>query len=161
VRRQHTLGNAAVTTLVGLGLLAVAGCGGDDSGIARRYAVSGKVTYKGAPVDKGTIVFEPTDMSKARVASGPIENGYYTLSTTGEKDGALPGDYKVCIISRSVDMAAVEANRKGGAGRQDDVYKAEKKAQNLVPPKYQRTDTSGLTAKVEAKSNSKDFALTD
>jgi len=155
------MGQAAVTTLVGLGLLVVAGCGGDDSGIARRYAVSGKVTYKGQPVEKGTIVFEPTDVTKARVASGAIENGFYTLTTTGEKDGALPGDYKVCIISRSVDMSGVEANRKGGAGRQDDVYKAEKKAQNLIPPKYQRTDSSGLTFKVEEKSNTKNFELTD
>jgi len=156
------LGRAAVTTLVGLGLLAVAGCGGDDSGIARRYSVSGKVIYKGAPVEKGTIVFEPTDFTKSKVASGTIENGYYTLSTTGEsKDGALPGDYKVCIISKVVDMSGVEANRNGGAGRQDDVYKAEQKAQRLIPKKYEQSATSGLTAKVEEKSNSKDFELTD
>jgi len=156
------LGRAAVAGLVGLGLLAVAGCGGDESGIARRYSVSGKVTYKGTPVEKGTIVFEPSDFAKGKVASGTIENGPYTLSTTGDsKDRALPGDYKVVIISRVVDMSKVEANRGGGAGRQDDVFKAEKKAQRLIPKKYERSDTSGLSAKVEERSLSKDFDLTD
>jgi len=161
VSRQQGLGRGAVAALVGLGLLAVAGCG-DDSGIARRYAVSGKVSYKGQPVEKGTIVFEPSDFAKGRIASAPIENGYYTLSTTGSsKDGALPGDYKVCVISKSVDMTKVEANRNGGAGRQDDVYKAEKAAKSLIPKKYERSDTSGLTAKVEQKSNTINFDLTD
>jgi len=147
--------------MVGLGLLVVAGCG-DDTGLPRRYAVSGKVNYKGQPVEKGNIIFEPNDLATGKFATGTIENGYYTLSTSGDhKDGALPGNYKVAIVSKLVDMSQVEANRQGGSGRQDDVYKAEKKAKSLIPKKYERSDTSGLIAKVEEKSNTVNFDLTD
>jgi hypothetical protein len=159
---QQMRGHAAVAALVSLGLLALAGCGGDESGLPPRYSVSGYVKYKGEPVEKGTIVFEPNDVAAGRVAQGTIENGYYKLTTSGEGgDGALPGDYKVVVMSKVVDMNAVEANRKGGAGRQDDVYKAEQKAERKVPKKYERSDTSKLTAKVEAHSNSFNFDLTD
>ena len=44
------------------GMVIIQGCSGDDSGLDRRYKVSGKVTYKGEPVAKGTIAFE-TDQS--------------------------------------------------------------------------------------------------
>jgi major membrane immunogen (membrane-anchored lipoprotein) len=152
---------AIVLSFATLGLLLVVGCG-DSTGLPKRYPVSGKVTYNGEPVKSGTIVFEPSDISSGRFGNGTIEDGYYKLSTSGEgPDGALPGDYKIIIISKSVDMAQVEANRKGGAGRQDDVFKAEKKAKSNVPQKYARSDTSGLTAKVEEKSNTFDFTLTD
>lgn len=152
-----------MATFAAAGLLAIFGCGGDDSGLPKRYPVTGTVTYNNEPVPKGTVVFEPTNMAAGGiVAAGSIENGKYTLSTSGAgADGALPGEYKVCIIAKDTDMSAVEANRNGGAGRQDDVFKAEKKAKALVPKKYLRTDTSGLTAKVEEKSNTVDFPLTD
>jgi len=152
----------ALAALAGLALLALAGCG-DSSGLPQRYSVAGTVTYKGEKVQSGTIVFEPTDPT-GHHASGTIENGYYKLTTSGEGgDGALPGDYKVAIISKVVDNSGVEANRakNGGAGRQDDVYKAEKKAQFLIPKKYFQSTSSGLTYKVEPKSNTKDFELTD
>ena len=42
----------------------ILGCG-DDSGLATRYKVSGTVKYKGQPVPKGSIVFEPTTADAA------------------------------------------------------------------------------------------------
>ena len=35
----------------------IVGCG--DDGLGKRYAVSGKVTYKGAPVADASIAFRP------------------------------------------------------------------------------------------------------
>lgn len=147
--------------LIGSAVLTVAGCG-DNSGLPQRYPVSGTVLYKGEPLASGTIVFEPNDLTTGRVASGTITDGSYELSTSGEgPDGALAGDYKVVVISKVVDMSDVEANRQGGAGRQEDVAKAESTAERNIPKKYEQSATSGLTAKVEPKSNTIDFTLTD
>ncbi len=147
--------------LVATAVVIVAGCG-DDTGLPKRYPVTGTVTYKGEPLESGTIVFEPADIAKGHFANGTIEKGSYRLTTSGEGgDGAIPGDYKVIIISKVVDMTAVQANQQGGSGRQDDILKAERKAQSKIPKKYEQSSTSGLTAKVEAKSNTFDFNLTD
>lgn len=148
---------AVASSVVGLVAL---GCG-DDTGLPRRYPVSGKVTYKGEPVKEGLISFEPVDAAQGRAATGKIADGYYRLTTAVENDGALPGDYRVTIKSQTVDMSEVLAKAGGGAGRQDDIIKAQQKAVNNVPSKYMLADTSKLTAKVEEKSNTKDFELTD
>ena len=52
------------TFLALLAAVGSSGCG-DDTGLAKRYAVSGKVTYKGQPVEKGTISFMPENRPKA------------------------------------------------------------------------------------------------
>ena len=140
-------------------LLVVAGCGNDD-GLGRRYSVTGKVTYKGEPVKEGNIIFDPASPD-GRHASGTIKDGYYKLSTLGNDDGAFPGKYKVAVIAKDVDTSKVLANAGGGAGRHDDIYKASKAAKNLVPTKYNSSQKSGLEAEVEAKSNTKNFDLTD
>jgi len=131
--------NAIFTGLATLGLLAVVGCSSDDTGLGRRYAVSGTVKYKGEPVTKGSITFEPAGKD-GRHATGTIENGSYTLSTSGtEGEGALPGDYKVIIISTTVDMTEL-AKQTGGLVHQGgpEFQKIVKNAKDLVPKKYQR-----------------------
>ena len=100
-------------------MVVVLGCGGDESGLGRRYKVTGKVTYKGAAVPHGTVNFIPTKPPppEGRAATGEIKDGYYSLSTTGNDDGALPGDYNVAIIAMDIDMAS--AAREGAEGAQD------------------------------------------
>jgi len=139
----------------------VLGCGGDDTGLDRRYKVSGTVKYNGAPVSKGTIAFEPVDAAKGRHASGFIENGYYTLTTLVDGDGALPGDYRVVISASGVDMT--DLAKKGLVHQGDkDFQNVVKNAKSLVPIKYAKSETSGLTKKVEATSNTNvDFDLKD
>jgi len=143
----------------------VLGCGEDNSGLARRYKVTGNVTYKGVLVVKGNINFEPTKppVPEGRHASGAIKDGYYSLSTAGDgEDGALPGEYKVVIVATDIDMAALTA-KSGGQRHQGDRadQKAVKTAKSLVPVKYSRSETSGLTATVKETSNKRDFELTD
>jgi hypothetical protein len=147
-------------TLASLCVLTITGCGADDLG--RRYSVSGTVTYKGQPVEKGTITFTPSD-ANGRVATGTIENGKYTLSTLGDNDGALPGKYMVSMSAREIDLSIAEKNaeKTGGMLRQDDVAKAYAKAKMDIPAKYELAETSGLTATVEQKSNTINFELQD
>jgi hypothetical protein len=145
-------------------MTAVGGCGADDSGLGKRYAVTGTVKYKGAPVEHGSITFEPAGgTAEGRHATGTIENGSYKLTTTGEGgDGALPGNYKVIVIATSVDMRDL-AKKSGGLVHQGDAdfAKIVKEAKDLVPKKYSKSETSGLTAKVEAKSQEINFNLED
>jgi hypothetical protein len=146
-----------------LTLLVFVGC--SDDGLGKRYSVYGTVTYKGTPVENGTITFYLTGGkdADARGASGSINNGSYTLSTIGGDDGAFPGDYVVAISARTPDFSQAKANqaKTGGSMRQDDVAKAYKTAPSPIPTKYESTTTSGLKAKVEARSNKIDFPLTD
>jgi hypothetical protein len=57
-------------------LAAVAGCGGD--GVQRTH-VSGKVSYKNAPVAEGFITFipDPTTNSKGAQGNAPIKDGAF------------------------------------------------------------------------------------
>jgi hypothetical protein len=142
----------------------VAGCG-DESGIAKRYPIKGKVTYKGAPVAHGTVNFLPTKPPpEGRAATGEIKDGYYSLSTVGDLDGALPGDYKVAIVALDMDLASAAASKEqGGMIHQGDAahQKAQKAAKQLIPSKYGTGETSGLKATVENSAKTFDFDLTD
>lgn len=148
-------------TCAAVGLLVVAGCS-DDSGLPRRYPVSGTVKYKGEPVSKGTITFTPGEAG-GRTAGGSIEGGKYALSTTGTpNDGALPGSYKVSVTAVETDTSEMEAIAKGGQFHHDKAFaKAVKTSKKLVPIKYSAPDTSKLTAEVKSQSNTVDFDLPD
>lgn len=140
---------------MGLGI----GCGSDD-GLGRRYRVTGKVTYNGQPVEKGNISFMPVGGAEsARGAGGEITDGYYSLSTLGDNDGAFPGKYKVAVVAMDVDLSPYMKH--GGVPDQVNVSKAESKAKRLVPAKYQLPDKSGLTAEVGEKDEEINFDLTD
>ncbi len=81
-----------------LSLGAGAGCGGAPEAAARLSTpvpVSGLVTYKGAPLTRGTVVFEP---DAGRPAHGEIQSdGRYTLTTFNSGDGAVVGAHRISI----------------------------------------------------------------
>ena len=111
--------------------------------------VTGKVTYNGKPVSKGTVTFITTVEGGGRNATGEIQpDGSYKLQTEAPGDGAQLGEYKVTIYSH------------------DDVildYTPPKPIppKILVPEKYEKPGTSGLTKKVERGSNTINFDLVD
>jgi hypothetical protein len=143
----------------------LAGCGSD--GLGKRYSVSGQVSYKGTPVEKGEINFVPEDGANGRAAFGVIEGGSYSLTTLSDNDGAFAGKYKVTIRSKTVDYsAAEEAVKKKGmsfsvAMPQEYAAKANREAKSNVPSKYSIPSTSTLTAEVKEQSNQINFDLTD
>lgn len=73
--------------------LPLIGCGGDGAN-----RVSGKVTFKGAPVPKGKIYFMPDTAKGNSGATGyaDITNGEYDTSSTGGR-GAVKGAVIVAI----------------------------------------------------------------
>jgi hypothetical protein len=168
---RYRVTNRALALLVGPALLFVLGCSGGD-GLGKRYAVTGKVTYKDQPVEKGVINFVPLDAA-GHGASGQIEKGSYTLTTLTPADGALPGKYKVTVDTRQIDEAAAHAaaeenaKQKGITGPssamipQDIQAKLLKQSKNSIPGKYQLAETTDLTATVEEHPKEIDFKLTD
>ena len=149
-----------LATALSLGcLLALAGCGTDD-GVGKRFKVTGKVTYKGSPLSKGTINFIPDDQGKGRPAAGVISaDGTYTLGTQAGEDGALAGKYKISIASNDVDASATGIPAKGGS--QDQVTVGKARGKSLIPVKYTGTDSSGLSAEVGSGKTSFNFDLVD
>jgi hypothetical protein len=145
-----------------LALAAILGCG-DDTGLDKRYPVSGTVKYNGKPVEKGRIDFIPAKPGQGRAAGGDITDGAYSLTTATKDDGALPGSYKVTVSALEIDMSSVKGTPGGGqAGRQSKEFaKVQKDAKMLVPQKFSSVETSGLSQEVKAQSNQINFDLKD
>jgi hypothetical protein len=107
--------------------------------------------------------FIPTNPKppEGRAATGEIKDGYYSLSTAGGGDGALPGDYNVAIVAMDIDLSKATDNVSQKVHEGDPAHqKAVKAAKKLVPDKYGVSETSGLKAKVDG-SKAIDFDLTD
>ena len=117
----------------------IGGCG--KAGGKKLSAVQGTVTYKGQPLDKGTVSFMP--VPKGTTSSGEISNGKYRLSTYQKDDGVAAGSYKVAVIAweQEPDM------KTGG--------------KPAIPKKYFDAEKSGLTAKVSEGPQQIDFELND
>ena len=107
--------------------------------------VEGAVTIDGKPLERGTVQFVP-DRDRETVgppAVGAISSdGRYELTTAGVR-GALVGAHRVRIVARAEPSNPNQSN-----------------PSSLIPSRYFRTATSGLTAQVEAgKTNSIDWRL--
>ena len=70
------------------------GCGGGPAYEGpKRFAVTGKVTFDGEPINGGTIAFIP-DNDKHNPSGGSIENGVYSIPV---EKGPNEGTYRVAI----------------------------------------------------------------
>ncbi len=121
------------------------GCG-SPSEHPETVPVQGKVSYKGAPVPKGTISFQSDG---GEVAIGEIQpDGTYKLSTFAEEDGAVPGHAKVSVVANTGDPNMMPGSSPGYTPPKD-----------LVPKKYNKPETSGLEANVTKGGPPVDFDL--
>ena len=97
-----------------LGLLflgACCGCGTAQGTSATLVAVKGKVTFKGQPLTRGVVRFEPTDYGRA--ASGKLQSdGTYVLTTILEADGVVAGHHRVSITDVDKKVAGDRAFKK-------------------------------------------------
>jgi hypothetical protein len=133
-------------------LLAVlSGCGGKS---VERAAVQGHVTYRGQPIQDGTILFSPTGRAKGErlePAGSKIVNGEYHLDG---KMGPMVGAQRV----------EIQAYRKTGRKIPDmlgDVSKPDRPLVDEVIPILPATFNveSTLTADIAPGENTKDFEL--
>jgi hypothetical protein len=93
-------GSTATILSAGFLLLTLVGCGSSTPTGARTSPVQGKVTYKGQPLTKGTVTFEPDGAGKE--GSGEIQpDGTFVLTTYKKDDGAVIGTHRV-MVTRTV-----------------------------------------------------------
>ncbi|MEA1951991.1 MAG: hypothetical protein U9N87_11440 [Planctomycetota bacterium] len=129
---------AALLTLVLTLTVPLTGCG--DSG-PKKYPVSGKVTYQGKALPLGSVRFVP-------------ESGPPSLPAAIGGDGAfqletVAGRQQVAVTAMSEpEGGRPDPNAEGGVD-----YSNATPARSLIPRKYGRADTSGVTVVVEAKEN--------
>jgi hypothetical protein len=110
------------------------GCGPAGSGrMPDAIPVKGKVLYKGQPVTKGSVTFEPDGFG--REAHGRIQSdGSFVLTTYKDGDGAVAGHHRVAVSDTGI-----------------------KSPKDALAKKWAGTASSGLTADVDAEHT--DFTL--
>ncbi|MEA1950624.1 MAG: hypothetical protein U9N87_04525 [Planctomycetota bacterium] len=139
-------------------LFVAVGCGPSRPEVAK---VKGKITFRGAPVTTGQIVFLP---EKGRPARGKIgADGTYSLTTFDADDGAVLGKHTVTIESIKVHESGPRPK-----SMEEEIKMAREAApgsmaggavQHLIPPKYSNRETSGLSKEVVRGENTFDFEL--
>lgn len=126
------------------------GCGGGVSDAPELAQVSGKVSWKGAPLVEASVAFMPEN---GPVATGRTdESGQFTLKTHGQ-NGASLGTHRVTIQAYEPPPAGKPAVDENGEPTYTPVSK--------IPQKYANPDESGLEASVtkDASRNSFNFNL--
>jgi hypothetical protein len=90
------------------------GCGSDSVVPPTLIPVKGKVTYKGQPVAKGIVRFEPDGFG--RMATGPLRSdGTFELTTLQPGDGAVAGEHRVTVSDFEKSLAKDQALKKYGS----------------------------------------------
>jgi hypothetical protein len=81
---------------VAIAIVLATGCGSSEP---KKYPVTGTVTVNGKPAALMRVQFWHSDQTLPGNVKTPVgmtdEAGVFHLSTTGEKDGAVEGDYTV------------------------------------------------------------------
>ena len=152
------------------GTLATFGCGGPEG--EPTYPVTGTVTRNGQPLPGAIVSFFPETGTPA--VGETDASGKYALTTNTKDDGAVVGKYKVTIqkYSQSADYGKVETapsevditaedydEYPAGYDEMAESQKAAAVPRNLLPPKYENPETSGLTAEVVEGNNVHDFKV--
>ena len=135
-----------------------AGCSSKE-GLSGVYPCEGTVTYNGAPVENATVTFYPDGSGgDARTAGGSTDaGGKFKTTTLKPQDGLFPGNYKVTITKREEygPPGKTHVNEEG------ETVQDGRPTKNVLPEKYEKVETSGLTATIEKKKNAVTFDLVD
>lgn len=136
--------------------IALAGC--SKPGSIRTSPVSGKVTYKGQPVDGATISFIPEGATRPATAI-TAAGGLYRL-TTLDSSGAMPGKYTVTVRKQEIAAATTQAVSMEEALKMNN--RPPPPPKELLPAKYADPAHSPLHVEVQdGQSNSIDLPLAD
>ncbi|MGL4942626.1 MAG: hypothetical protein ACRC46_05490 [Thermoguttaceae bacterium] len=130
-------------------------------GCNNRVPLEGKVVFSddGSPITSGTICF--TDGKQ--MARGTINpDGTFTMGFLGAADGMPPGRYTVYFFDVSGDNPSgkpTEAATTPFGTPVPEGTPSMTSRRSLIDPKYNRADTSGLTADVSATTKRLDFKV--
>jgi hypothetical protein len=133
---MRTLCRLGVAVLI---LIGAAGCG------KKYYPADGQVVFKdGTPLSGGIVYFEPLDATARTSARADIHSdGTFQLGTEVQGDGAPEGRYRVTIIPPLAPPAQRE----------------KKQAPEVIHPRYQHPETSGLEYTVTSDPGKNHFRI--
>lgn len=128
------------------------GCGGSGDNV-EVFPVKGTVTFEGKPMTGGgSIAFIPTAGQQGKSAGGIInEDGTYVLSTYGEGDGSMAGEFRVLITQIVYQEPEFGGDSDAGAGAAEPEAVSVVPEEDRIPTVYSDPTRSPLTATVEAK----------
>lgn len=136
--------------VLALGLAMTCGCDkGSDN--PPTFGVSGKVTYKGEPVEGATVVLVAQDIGGKGAVGNTDAEGNYQVGTFGPADGAIAGAYKVKVFKYEMiaeppndgDIMTEEEEEEEYTGAEDVPD-----APNLLPTQYENPYKSGFSVDV-------------
>lgn len=108
--------------------------------------VTGIVTMNGEPVAGAAVNFSPAEPGGLPSLASTDEAGRFTLTTSTDEPGALPGKYKVTVYhAQFVGAPQADAQGNMGEGASSGIQTIW-----LVPERYSKFDTSGLQVEVAA-----------
>ena len=149
---SRRIASAAGLRFIGLSLALLVGCGGAESG-PPRASVRGSVSFDGAPVEDGSIVFLPATGTKGPSSGGVIRNGAYEIK---KENGPVPGKYRVEIrATRTAGTSTIKGVDGATAGPSGGGEVVEVKM--YIPAHYNTQST--LVADIGADDNLQDFPL--
>jgi hypothetical protein len=125
-------------------LLLAFGCG---RGATNCGSISGEVTLDGKPIEKGSILFMPSDGVKGTIAGGPILNGRYHIDAV---KGPAVGLNRVEIRS----MKKTGRRIPKGMGQTGEMIDEEMEAVAM-----QFNSASTLKAEIKSGENTENFAV--
>ncbi len=117
-------------------MLSAVGCGPNVG------TVKGRVTLKGAPIGDGSVIFQGAS-ANVSVSGNLKPDGTYQI-VAANMPGLPPGDYKVAISPSKIGTGEAPLAIAPG---QAEVVRV------MIPQRYHSTETSGLTATVQAGEN--------
>jgi hypothetical protein len=134
--KYHSASCLLITTLF------VSGCGPRTSHLPKTVPATGIVTLDGKPVEGAQVVIIPAKEGVTGASAITDASGRFALRAFPEKDGAIPGDYKV-QVSKTVEVRL--AGAKGSVDGGDPV-----RFDYGVPAKYTHTGakSAGLTVTI-------------
>lgn len=127
--------------LIALLLVTMSGCGG-----VKLVPVTGEVKLDGTPVADCAVMFSP--VGGGPVASGTTDlQGRFQLNTMN-RAGAVPGEHRVTLAKQRTTGMVGDVPGPNGV-----------QIEWLVPQKYSRVETSGLTKNVTSQEHEFAFDL--
>jgi hypothetical protein len=133
--------SAAPAILLLVAVISAGGCGPGGGNLPKTVPAMGVVTLDGKPVEGAQVVLVPPAGAGAKGAYAVTNSsGHFALRAYEEKEGAIPGEYKV-QVSKTVEEKLPGA--KGSVDGGDPVRYV-----FGVPKKYTGFETSGLSISI-------------
>jgi hypothetical protein len=143
-----TFNTNARLILIGI-FLTLVGCGREGP---ERVPLSGTVTFRGEPVEKGRIYFFPAEGTMAPMSGGHIAQGRYVVE---HKGGVPVGTHRVEIVGFRPDP------RYAHLAQETSDVEDELPEEQYIPEKYNKSSELQLTIPAGSGPMTEDFALGD